>query len=227
MKRLSILLIIAWLIPFLAKAQINITETFNSDDKLSFDWEEYADKKGSALVMDGQLVLTCKDKNSLRMVFVNLPLNVEADFKISSTLIVGNINDKDLFGVSIDNDDFVKLGFFMAEDFFYCGYYENSINYYGESTETTNALSIIEGQGKYKGEYKPIKLKGGKNQTVKTVLEKKGKKLIFSVNNVKVYEKPYKSNDFLVTPYLGFITTGNSVLKIDEVKVEQDAISNY
>lgn len=221
MKRLSFLLIAAWLIPFLAKAQINITETFNSDDRLRFDWEEYADKKGSALVMDGQLVLTCKDKNSARMVYVNLPLNVETDFKISSTLIVEKINEENVFGISIDNDDFKKIGFFMAENYLFVGYYDNSVEHWGESDESTRDYRILN------GERKIIKLKSGKNQIVKTVLEKKGKKLIFTVNNMKVYEKPYKTTDFLVAPYLGFITTGNSVLKIDEVKIEQDAISNY
>lgn len=224
MRRLYFL-IITFLLPFAVKAQINITETFNSDDKLYFEWEEYADTKGSAVVMDGQLVLTCKANNDERMVYVNLPINVDKDFKISSKLIVGQI-DYNIFGISIDNNDFEKLGFFMSKDWFYCGYYTNSLYYLRllhKSNESINTVSDIN----VRGEYKPIKLKGGKDKIVETVLEKKGRKIIFYVNNVKVIEKTYKTNDFLVSPYLGFITTGNSVLKIDEVKVEQEAVNNY
>lgn len=221
MRRLALLILVAWLMPFCTNAQINITETFNSDDRIRLVWEEYADENGSALVMDGQLYLTCKDKNSARMVFVNLPINVELDFIITSTLIVSNINDDDFFGISIDNDDFVKLGFFLSENSLYAGYYENSVEIFGEKNESNSVCR------KLVGERKAIKLKSGKDQIVKTVLEKRGKKIIFTVNNMKVYEKTYKTSDFIVAPCLGYITKGNTVLKIDEVKIEQEAISNY
>ena len=221
MKKISIILLFACLIPLCAKAQINIKETFNSDDKLRLDWEEYADRRGSALVMDGQLVLTCKEKNHARMVFVNLPINVEKDFKISSSIIVKHISDNEWFGISIDDNEFIKLGFFMSEDFLYVGYYENSTSNFGDSDESTKDYRIIKGDGKV------IKLKSGKNVTVNTILEKKGKKLIFSINNVKVYEKYHKNSDFFVAPRLGFITEGVSEIKIDEVKIEQESSDEY
>ena len=221
MRRLSILFIVALLAPLCLKAQIYITETFDSDDRIRLVWEEYADDEGSALVMDGQLYLTCNDKNGTRMVFVNLPINVELDFKITSTLIISEINDKDFFGISIDNDDFLKRCFLMSENSLFVGYYDNSIETYGEKNESTSAFI------KHEGERRAIKLKSGKNQVVKTVLEKKGKKIIFTVNNMKVYEKTYKTYDFITAPNFGYITKGNSVLQIDEVRVEQDATSNY
>ena len=221
MKKISIILLFACLIPLCAKAQISIKETFNSDDKLRLDWEEYADKRGSALVMDGQLVLTCKEKDHARMVFVNLPINVEKDFKISSSIIVKHISDNNWFGISIDDNEFIKLGFFMSEDFLYVGYYENSTSNFGDSDESTKDYRIIKGDGKV------IKLKSGKNVTVNTILEKKGKKLIFSINNVKVYEKYHKNSDFFVAPRLGFITEGVSEIKIDEVKIEQESSDEY
>lgn len=221
MKKLSIILLFACLIPFFTKAQINIKETFNSDDKLRLNWEEYADRRGSALVMDGQLVLTCKEKKHARMVFVNLPINVENDFKISSSIIVKRISDDNRFGISIDDNEFIKLGFFISENFLYVGYYENSTSNFGDSRESTKDYRIIKGDGK------AIKLKSGKNVTVNTTLEKKGKKLVFSINNVKVYEKYHRNSDFLVAPRLGFITEGNSEIKIDEVKVEQESSNEY
>lgn len=70
-------------------------------------------------------------------------------------------------------------------------------------------------------EFKRIKLKGGKNQTVNAVIEKKGKKLIFSINNMQVYEIYHKAADFLTAPCLGFIVNGNNSLKIDEIVIEQ------
>ena len=221
MKRIKIILLFACLIPLCTKAQINIKETFNSDDKLRLDWEEYADRRGSALVMDGQLVLTCKEKDHARMVFVNLPINVEKDFKISSSIIVKQINDDNWFGISIDDNEFIKLGFFMSENYLYVGYYENSTNNYGDSDESTKDYRIIKGDGKV------IKLKSGKNVTVNTLLEKKGKKLVFTINNVKVFEKYHKNSDFLVAPRLGFITEGVSEIKIDEVKIEQESSDEY
>lgn len=222
MKGLALLVVIALFEPVFVKAQINITETFNADDRIRLVWEEYADENGSALVMDGQLYLTCNEKNGVRMVFVNLPINVEIDFKITSTLMVSNINEDDYFGISVDNDDFVKLGFILSENSLYVGYYENSIEIFGERNESMTTYRRLDG-----GERKKIKLKGGKDQIVKAVLEKKGKKIIFTMNNMKVYEKTYKTSEFIVAPCLGYITKGNSVLKIDEVKIEQEAISNY
>ena len=141
-------MLFACLIPLCTKAQINIKETFNSDDKLRLDWEEYADRRGSALVMDGQLVLTCKEKDHARMVFVNLPINVEKDFKISSSIIVKQINDDNWFGISIDDNEFIKLGFFMSENYLYVGYYENSTSNFGDSRESTKDYRIIKGDGK-------------------------------------------------------------------------------
>lgn len=216
MKKLYLFLLVAIAFPCYAMAQYDVTESFNSDDRLRFEWEEYADKKGSAIVTDGHLKLTCKDKESSRAVYVNLPINVQQDFKISSTLIVDKIDEKNVFAVSIDNDDFVKLGFFISENNLFIGYYENSVEFYGEKEESSSNLKI------FKGESKIIKLKGGKEQVVNIILEKKGKRLILSINNMKVYEKINKTSDFIVAPCLGFITIGESVLKIDEVKVRQD-----
>lgn len=221
MKKLYLFLLVVLAFPCYAIAQYDVTESFNSGDRLRFEWEEYADKKGSAIVTDGQLTLTCKDKESSRAVYVNLPINAQSDFKISSTLIVDKISEDNVFAVSIDNDDFVKLGFFISENHLFVGYYENSVDYFGEKEESTSNLKI------FKGEHKVIKLKGGKNQVVNILLEKKGKRLILSINNMKVYEKINRTSDFIVAPYLGFITSGESVLKIDEVKVQQDGGNDY
>lgn len=221
MKKLYLFLLVAIAFPCYAMAQYDVTESFNSDDRLRFEWEEYADKKGSAIVTDGQLTLTCKDKESSRAVYVNLPIDVQYDFKISSTLIVDKIDEENVFAVSIDNDDFVKLGFFISENKLFIGYYENSVEFYGEKEESSSNLKI------FKGESKIIKLKGGKEQVVNITLEKKGKRLILSINNMKVYEKINKTSDFIVAPCLGFITRGESVLKIDEVKVLQDRGTDY
>lgn len=216
MKKLFLFLTIALAAPNFANAQIDITESFNSDERLRLEWEEYADKKGSAIVTNDNLSVICKDKNSARAVYVNLPINVELDFKISSKLIVDQISEDKKFAVSIDDNDFVKLGLFFSENYLFVGYYDNSINNFGEEEASNSNFNIHKGAGK------TIKLKGGRNQEVNITIEKKGKKLIVYLNNMKVYEKSNKTPDFLVSPCLGFITFGNSVLKIDEVKVLQN-----
>ena len=60
-------------------------------------------------------------------------------------------------------------------------------------------------------------LSGGKNKNVEVIIEKKGKKLIFSVDNMEVISI---TRDINFTTF-GFFVEGNNVLKVDEVSVEQ------
>jgi len=221
MKKLSIIILaIICLMPLFVNAQTKkVKETFNEDDKVHFDWEEYVDKKGGVEIKEGCLLLTNKEKNSSRMVFVNLPIDVEKNFKITAAIIVPNLNDKEYFGITIDNTekDFTKQAFFIQEGWLKFAVIQNDVegNEYDE-IEASNQRYIT----LYR-EFKRIKLKGGKNQTVNAVIEKKGKKLIFSINNMQVYEIYHKAADFLTAPCLGFIVNGNNSLKIDEIVIEQ------
>lgn len=130
MKKLSnIVLMIAFMLPMFANAQTKkIKETFNADDKVRFEWEEYVDKKGGVEIKEGCLLLTNKEKNSSRMVFVNLPISVKNSFKISTSIIVPNLNDKEWFAITFDNTkDHHKMAFYIKENLF--RYKEIQIDY--------------------------------------------------------------------------------------------------
>lgn len=212
---------IACLLPMFVNAQTKkIKETFNADDKVHFDWEEYVDKKGGVEIKDDCLILTNKEKGTAKMTFVNLPINIENSFKITTSMIIPNLNDKECFGITIDNsEDFEKLCFFIKENKLKVSIIQNDVqtdDEFDEAEESVYKYSI-----KSSDNPKKIKLSGGKNVPVNIVIEKKGKKFIVSINNMTVYEKYFKSNNFMTSPTLGFIVKGNNVLKIDEIVVEQ------
>jgi hypothetical protein len=169
------------------------------DDKVFLDWQEYADKNASAIVKAGFLELQCKEKERAAIVLVDLPISVESDFKISGKIIVPKLNDENRFGIIIDMDeDFNKCIFLLKESLFSCYVY---------------------GNGKFvTGEERRIKLKGGKNQTVDFVLERRGNKYIFSTNNMKIFEYRRK----ITSPVFGFYTENESLIKIDELVIEQE-----
>lgn len=179
-------------------AQNVIVENF--DDKIHFDWQEYADKSGSALIKVGVLELTCKEDEKAKTVECELPLRIEGDFKISATIRCPEINDSNYFGIIIDKDENLnKCLFLLKESQFKCCLYNS--NKPIEFSDT-----------------RPVKLKGGRNQTVDIVLERKGGKYIFSMNNMEIYKwsRDIKSADF------GFYTENKSTICIEEVKVEQE-----
>ncbi|MBQ7532784.1 MAG: hypothetical protein IJT45_03695 [Bacteroidales bacterium] len=224
-RRIIIVLATLCLFPLFAKAQTKrINETFNADDKVRFEWEEYVDKKGGVEIKDDCLLLTNKEKGTSKMTSVNLPISVENSFEISVSMIVPNLNDKEYFGITIDNtEDYIKKAFFIKENLLKFRIIQNEIegDEYDDNSESMQSYAFLTGaNGKPIGENKKIKLNGGKNIPVNVVIEKKGKKLILSINNMKVFEKEYKSSDFMTSPTLGFIVNGNNSIKIDEITVE-------
>ncbi|MDR3287039.1 MAG: hypothetical protein LBT27_06325 [Prevotellaceae bacterium] len=196
--RTKILLLFVLALPINILAQNpTIVETF--DDKVSLDWQEYADKKASALIQNGFLELQCKEKGKAATVQVELPISVEHDFKLYSKIMVHKINDENRFGIIIDMDEnFNKCLFLLKESLFSCHIYND-----GKMVS---------------GDERPIKLKGGKNQVVDIILERRGNKYIFYMNNMKIYE--FRRN--LTSPVFGFYTENESSISIDEFKMEQE-----
>lgn len=179
-------------------AQNVIVENF--DDKIHFDWQEFSDKSGSALIKNGALELTCNEEEKVKTVQCELPLRIEGDFKISATIQCPVINDKNFFGILFDKDENLnKCLFLLKEAQFKCCIYND--NKPIEFSDT-----------------RPIKLNGGKNLTVNIVLERKGGKYVFSMNNMEIYKwsRDIKSTDF------GFYTENKSSIRIEEIRVEQE-----
>lgn len=179
-------------------AQNVIVENF--DDKVHFDWQEYADKYGSALIKNGVLELACNEDEKAKTVECELPLRIEGDFKITATIRCPVLNDKNFFGIIIDKDENLnKCLFLLRESEFMCCVYNRH-----KPSEFSDS--------------RPVKLKGSRDRTVEIVLERKGGKYIFSMNNMEIYKwaRSMKSADF------GFYTENKSKILIEEIKVEQD-----
>lgn len=185
-----------------ANAQMRITDTFDSSGVL--DWNEYANKEKSALIMMGMLNLEVhKAANVLVYTETDLPIQTEYDFKISSKLIVPKIESDEIFGILFDMDEkFNRLAFVFTEDKFI------ACNLKGGKFDFENSYENL------------IKLPKAKDKNMEIVLEQKGGKLIVSYDNMEVLKQKRKIN----SPIFGFITT--SKLQIDEVVLEQEYVGN-
>ncbi len=170
-------------------------ETF---DQNTYGWEEKVEKKKSATIKDGYLVLTNKKKEGSIEITTRLPLQVKKRFKVTSKLLIPKLNDENRFGVIFNKiDDENYLAFLVKKE-----------NYYLINKE--NNTTTLEKTGK-------IKLKEGKNQTVTIIFENKGGKLIFVVNGMTAIEvkQDLRYSDF------GFYSEGSGTIKIDEILIEQ------
>lgn len=170
-------------------------ETF---DQNTYGWEEKVEKKKSATIKDGYLVLTNKKKEGSIEITTRLPLQVKKRFKVTSKLLIPKLNNENRFGVIFNKiDDENYLAFLVKKE-----------NYYLINKE--NNTTTLEKTGK-------IKLKEGKNQTVTIILENKGGKLIFVVNGMTAIEvkQDLRYSDF------GFYSEGSGTIKIDEILIEQ------
>lgn len=103
-------------------ANAQIVETFDSN---KFGWQEFAQKSGSALVVDG--VLRLKGKNPLEDLWsikehsevqstCYAPIDPKKNFEIKATAIAQKINDKGFFGIIFDyKDDGNYSAFFISK----------------------------------------------------------------------------------------------------------------
>ena len=194
MKKVVFLLYV--LMPLWADAQEKrvITETFDNN---LFKWDEFYEKDCSGSIEDGDFVLkNLKDGTVLSI--TELPIFHDRNFKVTFKLLVPRINDKYYFGVIFNYEDNNNYeSFKLMERKFQIAYVKEGI------MRSSRQGAMI--------------LSGGKNKNVEVIIEKKGKKLIFSVDNMEVISI---TRDINFTTF-GFFVEGNNVLKVDEVSVEQ------
>jgi len=184
------------LIPLWAGAQGKrvITETFDNN---LFRWDEFYEKDCSAGIEDGYFVLKGQKDNGGHSV-AELPIFNDRNFKITFKFLVPKLNDEYYFGVIFNYEDGDNYeSFELMERKFQC-------------------VNVKDGEIRM-SRRGPVILSGGKNKNVEVVVEKKGGKLIFSVDNMEVITI---TRDVRLTTF-GFLVEGDNVLKVDEVSVEQ------
>lgn len=82
---------------------------------------------------------------------------------------------------------------------------------------TENKFWIVGSDGTKLSKKEKIKLKKGKNVEVTVDVEKKGKKLIISINGVD-----FTNEDLLIkNSYMGFGVNEKNTLKVDEIQITQ------
>jgi hypothetical protein len=169
-------------------------ETF---DKNAFRWQEIAEKKKSAIIQDGYLVMTSKKKGDPIICTTRFPMDVTQNFKVTAKIFVPEFKKSMGVGVIfnyINDDGFIFLiggtgGYALTTD-----------------GGTKSGITVI---------------KDGKNLEFIFVVEKRGGKLTFSVNNMEICDVKTE----LESPVWGFIALnnkGSSLIKVDEVTIEQN-----
>lgn len=194
MKRVFFLL--CMLLPLWAVAQEKrvVTETFENN---LFKWDEFYEKDYSAGIEDGYFVLKNQKDGAIWSV-AELPIYSERNFKLTFKFLVPRLNDKYYFGVVFNYEDGENFECFMLM--------ERKFQY----------VNMKEGKVRV-SRRGPVILKGGKDRRVEVLVEKKGGKLIFSVDDMEAISI---TREVRLTTF-GFLVEGDNVLKVDEVAVEQ------
>jgi hypothetical protein len=166
-------------------------ETFHSN---LFGWEEYHNKKlGNVIIQDGFLKLNAK--KSILSPKVNFPIDLQRNFKITYKFLVPILDKNSFFGITFSATD-ENQGVFMVSENQYTATYKG-----------------MDRRGK-------IPLKKGKDQIVVLEMEKRGRTLIFSVNNMVACE----ISEELQTSKFGILLyapAGKATVLVDEIIIKQ------
>lgn len=167
-------------------------------DENKFNWDELSTKDGSAFLTNGKMVLTNKSSENTLSSICNLPVLYDEDFTVTTVLDKPEINDKDFIGIVFNYEDEENFWVFLVrEKESYIGRYKD---------------------GKYiRVRTNPIILKKGKKNDVTLEMKKKGKNIIFSVDNMEIKTHPVK----LVNNTFGFIIYGKGELRVSALEVKQ------
>lgn len=171
-----------------------IKETFETN---KYQWDEFYENSCTASIQDGYLLLENGNKTMLRSV-VELPINIDRNFKISFNINVKKVSDDDWFGIVYNYEDENNFCYFLIQEKKF-----TIIN-------KVNSVSSVSRKGN-------IILKSEKEKDVNIDMEKKGNKIIFSVDNMEVISitKNFVNNT------IGCCVLGENTIKVNELVIEQ------
>lgn len=162
-----------------------------------FQWEEYYENKVSASIQDGFLELDCDDDDLLAWSVAELPIDVDRNFDLTFSFHA-DIKDDYWFGIVFNYEDGNNFNYMIVQ--------EKRFVLFNRVNGTSNVIRRL-----------PIILKKGKDKDIKIAMNKKGKKLIFLVDEMEVLSitKEITNNNF------GCIIIGDNTIKLNEVVMEQ------
>lgn len=172
-----------------------VVESFETN---KWQWDEFYDNSGTASIEDGYLVLKNKNKDNILQSVVELPLNINRNFKLAFKMIIEKVNDDEWFGITYNYDDENNFSCLLIQEKKFV-----LLNKVNGTISISRKGSII--------------LKSGKNKEVNIEMEIKGSKIIFSVDNMEIisFTKQIVHNTF------GCCVLGENTVKVDEVRIEQ------
>ena len=170
-----------------------IKDNFESN---RFQWGEFYENKGSASIEDGFLKLDCDDDKSYAWTVAELPIDIDRNFNLTYSFYA-DVDDDYWFGIVFNFED------------------ENNFNCFVVQEKRFRLINMVNGVPSI-SRRSGIVLKRG-NKDVKIVMNKKGKKLVFHVDDMEVISvtKGITSNVF------GCIVLGDETIKLTEVVMEQ------
>lgn len=172
-----------------------IKETFESN---KYQWDEFYESNGTASIQDGYLLLQNKDKISMLRSVVELPINTSSNFKLLFKMKVKKITESDWFGIVYNYEDENNFNCLLIQE---------------KKFKIINNVNGVYSVSRTGG----IILKSGKEKDVIIEMEKRGNKIIFSVDNMEIINitKNIVNNTF------GCCVSGENTVKVDELIIEQ------
>lgn len=175
--------------------KVTRTDDFK-DGESKFGFEATADKKHS-VTLDGEYLVVTSKKDWYK-VGTRFPVMARNNFKISYKLLFPKLDEDHVFGLVFNYDEDENAG-----DILYI---------------TENKFYIYDADGTKLGKAEKIKLKKGKNVEVTVDIEKKGKKILISINGID-----FVNEDLVIkTSYMGFCVNEKNTLKVDQIKIVQN-----
>ena len=171
------------------------------DGESKFGFEAKATKKYS-VTMDGEYLVVTAKKDPWCMVGQKFPITVRQNFHLSYDLIFPKLDEDHIFGLVFN--------------------YEEDESRPEKSTGdvlciTENKFFLADQNGRKAGKVEKMKLKKGKNVPVHVDIEKKGKKMLISINGID-----FEYEDLEISsPYMGFWVNEKNTMKVDKVTISQ------
>lgn len=194
-KNVLLIIFLGFVLGTNAQEKIIIKENFENN---RLQWDEFYEKESTGSIQNGYYILENKQSDSYALSITELPVNIESNFKLTFKFLVPKVNENYYFGIVFDYED------------------ENNYSNFLVSERKFRIWNKKEGKSSLLRKNSLI-LKAGKNKEVIIEMEKKGPKLIFSVDNMEAitFTKELHFSSF------GFQVEGSNSIKISEVVIEQ------
>ena len=195
MKKIVFLMALLCATVIVNAEKVTRTDDFKEGES-KFGFEATADKKHS-VTLDGEYLVITSKKDWYKA-GTRFPVMARNNFKISYKLLFPKLDEDHVFGLVFNYDEDENTG-----DILYI---------------TENKFYIYDAEGTKLGKAEKVKLKKGKNVEVNVDIEKKGKKLLISINGVDFVNEDLE----IKTSYMGFCVNEKNTLKVDQIKIVQN-----